>query len=135
MSHFHFLSTQYCLSTKVTNWNVINKPDKQNHNCCLGQSEYLLQNNEITGQIWILFPFFFFFFFSGKSGCSWRCFLHMRDCGVFLLVSGISSTLPFPVFFLIKRYSGLMELNCLPVFFTGRLTLGGVHGEAEVTST
>ena len=55
----------------------------------------------------------------------------MRNCGIFLLVSGISSTLPFPVFFLIKRYSGLMELNCLPVLFAGRLTLGGVHGEAE----
>ena len=36
----------------------INKPNKQNHNCCLGQSEYLLQNNKTTGQIQISFPFF-----------------------------------------------------------------------------
>ena len=34
-------------------------------------------------------------------------------------------------FFLIKRYSGLMEFNCWFVLFAGRLTLGGVHGEAE----
>ena len=55
----------------------------------------------------------------------------MRNCGIFLLVSGISSALPFPVFFLIKCYSGLMEFNCWFVLFAGRLTLGGVHGEAE----
>ena len=31
----------------------------------------------------------------------------------------------------LRRYLSLMELNCLPVLFAGRLTLGGVHGEAE----